>query len=135
MSHASLDGMHTHVPSNLAIRIRSRSMRTFADIRSPPPPRRFQHFTLPEAVRSQIRKRAEIFPAFALSNLAFPVRAGDRNYGALGTVSNKGLIPTLEARRAEAISPSSRTSRTGSILVAAVFDAFVTIYRSRVGGL
>ncbi|MCL4395422.1 MAG: hypothetical protein M1482_11590 [Chloroflexi bacterium] len=132
-THALLHGMHRRFqePSNpdvLAFH------EAFADIVA-----LFQHFTLPQVVRDQIAKtRGDL----ALENLLFQLgqefgRATD-SHGALrdalgeyderGEWKPKPADPTLIDTVLE---PHAR----GSLLVAAVFDAFVAIFRSRIADL
>jgi hypothetical protein len=129
MSHAILDGMHRMYlepcnPDSLAFH------EAFADIVA-----LFQHFTMPEAVRQQIgRLRGDLSQRSLLSGLAFQFSQAIGNYGSLrdgiDQVDSKTGLPDAQAMHSVS-EPHSR----GAILVAAVFDAFVTIYRSRVADL
>jgi hypothetical protein len=129
MSHAILDGMHRMYlepsnPDSLAFH------EAFADIVA-----LFQHFTMPEAVKNQIGKlRGDLSQRSLLSNLAFQFGQAIGNYGALRDGIDK-VDPDTGLPDAESILTVTEPHERGSILVAAVFDAFVTIYRSRVADL
>lgn len=133
-THALLDGMHRRFiePSNpdvLAFH------EAFADIVA-----LFQHFTLPEVLRHQIaRTRGDLRQQNLMGQLAVEFGGATGHYGALrdaiGHIDPQTREwkpakpdPTLLEREFE---PHTR----GSILVAAVFDAFMSIYQSRVADL
>ncbi|MDX7952435.1 hypothetical protein P7D22_14790 [Lichenihabitans sp. Uapishka_5] len=128
-THAILDGMHRRYiePSNVdALAFHE----AFADIVA-----LFQHFTLPEAVRQQIAQlRGDLGQRSLLSGLATQFGQATGHYGALrdaiDDVDLKTGLPDPNALD-RIVEPHDR----GAILVAAVFDAFVTIYRSRVADL
>lgn len=129
MSHAILDGMHRMYlepsnPDSLAFH------EAFADIVA-----LFQHFTMPEAVKNQIGKlRGDLSQRSLLSSLAFQFGQAIGNYGAL-----RDGIDNVDAKTglpdATALMTTSEPHSRGAILVAAVFDAFIAIYRGRVGDL
>lgn len=129
MSHAILDGMHRMYlepsnPDSLAFH------EAFADIVA-----LFQHFTMPEAVKNQISKlRGDLSQRSLLSNLAFQFGQAIGNYGALRDGIDKVDVQT-GLPDTSALASTSEPHARGAILVAAVFDAFITIYRSRVGDL
>ena len=129
MSHAILDGMHRMYlepsnPDSLAFH------EAFADIVA-----LFQHFTMPEAVRNQIGKlRGDLSQKSLLSSLAFQFGQAIGHYGALRDGIDK-VDPETGLPDATAMSTTTEPHERGSILVAAVFDAFIAIYRSRVGDL
>jgi hypothetical protein len=131
-THALLDGMHRRFnePSNpdvLAFH------EAFADIVA-----LFQHFSLPEVLRHQIAKtRGDLATENLLLQLAQEFGQATQSHGALrdalGTYDDgewkpKEPDPTAINREFE---PHAR----GSLLVAAVFDAFVSIYKSRIADL
>lgn len=122
-THAILDGLHRRYieasnPDALAFH------EAFADIVA-----LFQHFTLPESVRHQIAQmRGDLSQKTLLSGLARQFGEAIGHYGALREAIDGEPDSTLLQRTAE---PHAR----GAILVAAVFDAFVTIYRTRVADL
>ena len=118
-THALLDGMHrrfiepTHADS-LAFH------EAFADLVA-----LFQHFTFPEVLRHQIaRTRGDLTTTNLLAELAQEFGRALGQHGALRTYLGQkpdpaALVSTLE--------PHAR----GAILVAAVFEAFTTIYQVR----
>ena len=131
-THAILDGMHRRFnePSNpdvLALH------EAFADIVA-----LMQHFTLPGVLVSEIaRTRGDLEAESILGSLAVQFGRGMGRGGALreaiGAMED-GKWKRLEADPAQLegqLLPHSR----GAILVAAVFDAFIAIYRSRTSDL
>jgi hypothetical protein len=133
-THALLDGMHrrfierTH-PDSLAFH------EAFADLVA-----LFQHFTFPEALRHQIgRTRGNLASQNMLGQLAQQFGRAIGQHGALrdaiGEIDKetgkwRPLRPDPEALKST-FEPHAR----GAILVAAVFDAFLAIYRRRVTDL
>jgi hypothetical protein len=93
-----------------------------------------QHFTVPEALRDQIAKtRGDLAQQSLLGQLAQQFGQGLGRYGALrdaiGSVENGQWKPTVPT-------PADYKNATeahdrGAVLVAAVFDAFLNIYRRR----
>jgi hypothetical protein len=133
-THALLDGMHRsfNKPTNsdmLAFH------EAFADIVA-----LFQHFSMPEVLRHQIAKtRGDLADQSLLGELAQQFGEATGQYGALRSAIGRidpatgkwqSLTPNPFAYEEE-IEPHKR----GAILVAAVFDAFLSIYRGRVGDL
>ena len=133
-THALLDGMQRLFiePSNpdvLAFH------EAFADIVA-----LFQHFTYPEVLRSQIaRAHGDLANENMLGQLAqqFGLAIGRRGAlrDALGSVDEqsgewKRSVPDPSAYQIQ-LEPHAR----GAILVAAVFDAFLAIYKARVADL
>jgi hypothetical protein len=131
-THALLDGTHHRYgePSNpdvLAFH------EAFADIVA-----LFQHFTFPEVLRQQIaQSRGDLASENLLAQLAQQFGRGLESTGALrdalgevvdGRWRRRQADPTILERVWE---PHAR----GAILVAAVFDAFVAIYKSRIADL
>jgi hypothetical protein len=133
-THALLDGMHDRFgeatnPDSLAFH------EAFADIVA-----LFQHFSLAEVLRDQIaRTRGDLREQNLLGQLAQQFGEAVGQYGALrdaiGQVNPK-------TRQWEPRKPDPADYRTlteaharGAILVAAVFDAFLSIYKSRVADL
>lgn len=122
-THALLDGLHrrfiepTH-PDALAFH------EAFADIVA-----LFQHFSFPEVLRHQIAKtRGDLSSENLLAQLAQQFGQAIGNYGALRTYILQKADPAQYQTETE---PHAR----GAILVAAVFEAFLSIYRSRVADL
>ena len=127
-THALLDGLHRRfaeptTPDALAFH------EAFADIVAI-----FQHFALPEALRHQIeRTRGDIGRQNLLGELARQFGAASRGYGAL-----RDAIGHWEDGQWVASKPSrddyanaTEAHDRGAVLVAAVFDAFLQIYRAR----
>lgn len=122
-THAILDGMHRRYiePSNVDMLAFHEG---FADIVA-----LFQHFTLADALRQQIEQtRGDLGRRSMLSGLARQFGEAIGHYGALREAIDQDPDPTRLQHTTE---PHER----GAILVAAVFDAFVTIYRSRIADL
>ena len=118
-THALLDGLHRYFaePSNddvLAFH------EAFADIVA-----LFQHFTVPEALHDQIaRKQGDLSKPNMLGELAQQFGQGLGQARALRSAI--GVTPTRDDYK-NATEPHDR----GAVLVAAVFDAFLDIYRRR----
>jgi hypothetical protein len=129
-THALLDGLHRYFgePTNedvLAFH------EAFADIVA-----LFQHFTVPEALRDQIRRtQGDLARQNMLGELAMQFGEGIGQYGALRSAigfvdkETRKWIPAKPTRDdyKNATEPHDR----GAVLVAAVFDAFLDIYRRR----
>ncbi|HYR07957.1 MAG TPA: hypothetical protein VEQ60_09320, partial [Longimicrobium sp.] len=134
VTHALLDGMYRMLlePSNpdvLAFH------EAFADIVA-----LFQHFSMPEVLKSQIaRTRGDLASQNLLGQLAQQFGEATGRHGALrdalGEVNpqTKRWEPRIPdpALLDTVFEPHAR----GSILVAAVFDAFLAMYRSRIADL
>lgn len=127
-THAILDGMHRRFieasnPDSLAFH------EAFADIVA-----LFQHFTIKEAVQQQIfQLRGDLSQKSLISALASQFGHAIGHYSAL-----RDAVDALDADGlpdAGAIERISEPHERGAILVAAVFDAFLSIYRSRVADL
>jgi len=131
ITHALLDGMHQRFiepvhPDNLAFH------EAFADIVS-----LFQHFTFQGVLENQIAKtRGDLSSQSLLGQLAQQFGMAIGNYGALRNAIGE-VNP--ETNRWELIKPDPNAyfAKTephdrGSILVGAVFDAFISIYNKRV---
>jgi hypothetical protein len=133
ITHALLDGLHPRFaePSNpdaLAFH------EAFADLVA-----LFQHFTFPEVLRHQIaRTRGALDRQNLLGQLAQQFGKAIGGHGALrdalGSEDEHGVWkPAAADPRAldKHLEPHDR----GAVLVAAVFDAFLSIYKSRVSDL
>ena len=134
VTHALLDGLHRRLmePSNqdtLALH------EAFADIVA-----LFQHFSFPAALRDQIRRtRGDLARQNLLGELAqqFGHAIGSRGAlrDALGAVDPAtGQWKPREPDPAD-LRDTHEPHARGAILVAAVFDAFLTIYKSRITDL
>ncbi len=133
VTHALLDGMHrryiedNHVDS-LAFH------EAFADLVA-----LFQHFTFPEVLRHQIaRTRGDLSAESLLGELAQQFGEATGRYGALRSAigerdesGNWRLIKPNPNLLAEITEPHTR----GAILVAAIFRAFLAIYKARISDL
>jgi hypothetical protein len=127
-THAILDGMHRRFnePTNLDVLALHEG---FADIVA-----LLQHFTLPEVLENEIgRTRGDIETESILGSLAvqFGFASGGRGAlrDAIGTLKD-GVWKRFEPDPADLqkrLTPHSR----GAVLVAAVFDAFLAIYKER----
>jgi len=133
-THAILDGIHNYYneatnPDVLAFH------EAFADIVA-----LFQHFTFPEVLKHQIAKtRGDLGAQNLLGQLAQEFGSAIGDYGslrdAIGQIDEvtktwKPIEPDPNDYRS-VMEPHAR----GSILVAAVFEAFLNIYKSRVADL
>ena len=132
-THALLDGMHrrfiepTH-PDTLAFH------EAFADLVA-----LFQHFSFPEVLRHQISQtRGDLRSENLLGQLAQQFGTAIGQHGALrdaiGRIGERGVweprVPDPHAMLST-FEPHAR----GAILVAAVFDAFLAVYKRRVADL
>jgi len=133
-THALLDGLHPYFaePSNpdvLALH------EAFADIVA-----LFQRFTIPQVLHHQIaRTRGDLQSQNLLAQLAWELGQATGGRGALRDALGRTDPDTQEwlpkrPKPADLLDITAPHER-GSILVAAVFDAFLMIYRSRVADL
>ena len=118
-THALLDGIHPYYQEQTNIDVPA-FHEAFADIVAI-----FQHFTFPELLRFELdRSHGDLSHGELMANLAkqFGQAIGQRGAlrSAIGTRPNRDEY-------AEAQEPHAR----GSVLVAAVFDAFLAIYQRR----
>jgi hypothetical protein len=122
-THALLDGLHPHFtdasnPDVLAFH------EAFADIVAI-----FSRFSMPEVVKREVNASCgRLDTAQLLGSLAVQFGAAVGQRGALRQYIGKPADPSLIQRTFE---PHDR----GAILVAAVFDAFLAIYRNRTDDL
>ncbi len=122
-THALLDGMQRYFiePSNPDV---TAFHEAFADIVA-----MFQHFTQPAALRDQIaRTRGDLAQQNLLGELARQFGQAIGNRGALRSAIGQRPDPADYANNME---PHTR----GAILVAAVFDAFLSVYKARIADL
>ena len=133
VTHALIDGLRkrfraTYNPDTAALH------EAFSDLVA-----LFQHFTFPEALEQQIAKtQGELQNEHLLGELAQQFGLAIGNYGSLReAIGEKNEKGEWQPRKPDAnlykneIKPHKR----GSILVAAVFGAFLSIYRKRVADL
>lgn len=127
-THAILDGIFRHYMEQTHPDVGA-FHEAFADVVA-----LFQHFTFPEALKSQIAKVGGNFDAEnLLGQLAVEFGLASGGYGAL-----RDAIGTMDNKKWKRTVPNTNDYRTifephdrGSILVAAVFDVFITIYKQR----
>mgnify|MGYP002335996405 CR=1 FL=1 len=133
VTHALVDGMHPYFnePSNDDVWA---FHEAFADIMA-----LFQHFTYPEVLRHQIANtRGDLETENLLGQLAqqFGQATGQRgalrNY--LGKPNEQGVWERTKANP-RALEDAYESHERGSILVAAVFDAFLALYNDRISDL
>lgn len=133
-THAILDGLHPYFaePSNqdvLALH------EAFADLVA-----LFQHFSYPEILRHQIaRTRGDLSSENLLAELAqqFGQATGKRGAlrSAIGHIDPQSKEWIRTKADATALQTAVEPHQRGAILVAAVFDAFLTVYKHRVADL
>ena len=131
VTHAILDGLHRNYneptnPDVLAFH------EAFADLVA-----LFQHFSFPEVLRDQIaRTKGDLNKQNLLGQLAQQFGVAIGKYGslrdALGSVDPKTGVWQKATPNPTDYERSVEPHQRGSILVAAVFDAFLTIYKSRI---
>jgi hypothetical protein len=133
-THALLDGLHPRFiePTNVDV---SALHEGFADVVA-----LFQHFAYPEALRHQLaRTRGDLSSQNLLGELAYQFGQAIGRYGALrsaiGKVDEKTKSWVRAEPRPEDIHTVREPHKRGAILVAAVFDAFLTIYNRRTADL
>ncbi len=134
VTHAILDGMHSYYnePTNADVLA---FHEAFADIVA-----LFQHFTFPEVLKHQIaRTRGDLASQNLLGELAQQMGTAIGGYGSLrdaigqrdpATGEWQPKVPSADDYRL-VMEPHAR----GAILVAAVFEAFLAIYKSRITDL
>lgn len=84
----------------------------------------FQHFSFPDLVAAEIRRtRADLREPTLLVELA-------RQFG-FGTGEGKALRTALDGQKILALADANEAHDRGSVLVAAVFDGFLTTYGDR----
>jgi hypothetical protein len=133
-THALLDGLHRRFmePTN----VDSKAFHEgFADIVA-----LFQHFSFPAALHDQIRKtRGDLASQSLLGQLAQQFGQAVGLYGALRDALGE-VDPATRQWRPKEPNPADFANlrephARGSILVAAVFDTFLAIYKSRIADL
>ncbi len=133
MTHAVLDGMHRRFskdtnPDALAFH------EAFSDIVA-----LFQHFSFPEVLYNQIAKtRGDLSAQNQLGKLAhqFGQASGKRNSlrDAIGTVDEHDVWHPATPKPTD-YEAATKPHARGSILVAALFESFLTLYKSRITDL
>jgi len=133
-THALLDGLHRRFiePTNPDVWALHEA---FADIVA-----LFQHFTYPDVLRHQIaRTRGDLEAQNLLGELAYQFGQAIGSYGALRSAIGK-IDPQTKQWVPQKADPdqilhTAEPHARGAILVAAVFDAFLTIYKWRIADL
>ncbi len=133
-THAILDGLHRYYneptnPDVLAFH------EAFADIVA-----LFQHFSFPEVLKHQIAStRGDLSQQNLLGELAQQFGVAIGHYGslrdAIGTINRKTGVWERKRPDPSEYQNTLEPHHRGSILVAAVFDAFLSIYERRVADL
>jgi hypothetical protein len=128
VTHALLDGLHPYFdePSNMDVLALHEA---FADIVA-----LFQHFSFPEVLRHQIaRTRGDLSGENLLGELAQQFGQAIGNRGALRSAIGSVDPKTGKWQRSQPdpmlLSKTTEPHARGAILVAAVFDAFLTVYK------
>ena len=134
VTHALLDGLYRHYnrPTNPDV---LSFHEAFADIVA-----LFQHFTFPEVLRHQIAKtRGNLRDQNLLGQLAQEFGSAIGGYGSLRDAIGETDKQTGKWKPKKPDPSEYKNSlephKRGSILVAAVFDAFLTIYKRRIADL
>lgn len=132
-THALLDGMHRrYIEDNHEDTIAFHE--AFADLVA-----LFQHFTFPEVLRHQIaRTRGDLASSQSLlGELAQQFGEATGRYGALRSAIGRTADGRWEPIRPDPalLAQTPEPHARGAILVAAMFRAFLSIYRSRVADL
>jgi hypothetical protein len=132
-THAILDGMHRRFnePTNVDVLA---FHEAFADIVA-----LMQHFTIPEILENEIsQSRGNLESETILGSLALQFGRAIGGRGALrdaiGKIDDKGVWTRQKPDPADykaVLAPHSR----GALLVAAIFDAFLAIYKTRTADL
>jgi hypothetical protein len=133
-THALLDGLHPRFiePTNVDV---CALHEAFADIVA-----LFQHFTYPDVLSHQIAKtRGHLEEQNLLGELAFQFGQAIGQYGALrsalGRYDQKTNMWIPEKPDPKKLYTTHEPHGRGAILVAAIFDAFLTIYKKRIADL
>lgn len=122
-THALLDGLHQRFREATNKDVLA-FHEAFADIVA-----LFQHFSLPAALRHQVRAtRGQLEKQNLLAQLAVQFGQATGRYGALRKAIGEEPDPTAYQKTEE-------PHALGAILVAAVFDAFLRIYKRRTADL
>jgi hypothetical protein len=133
-THALLDGLHRYFaePSNADVLA---FHEAFADLVA-----LFQHFTEPEALRHQIaRTQGDLAGQNLLGELAHQFGQAIGNHGALrdaiGRINSETGKWEPQVPDPEAYPVTVEPHARGAILVATLFDSFLSIYKSRIADL
>lgn len=134
VTHAILDGMHRSysIPSNPDVLAFHEAIADIVAL--------FQHFTFPEVLKHQISKtRGDLSKQNLLGQLAQEFGSSIGSYGslrdAIGKVNEKTKVWEPIVPHIDDYLNTTEPHARGSILVAAVFEAFITLYSRRVSDL
>jgi len=134
MTHALVDGLHRRFiePTNIDVWALHEAIADIVAL--------FMHFTYPDVLRHQIAKtHGDLQSQNLLGELAYQFGQAIGQYGALRSAlgrkdsKTKKWIP--EKPDPEKILLTTEPHERGAILVAAVFEAFLTIYKWRIAKL
>ncbi|MBN8865155.1 MAG: hypothetical protein J0H92_17410 [Sphingobacteriales bacterium] len=133
-THAILDGLHRTYIENSNSDVLA-FHEAFSDIVA-----LFQHFTFPNVLKSQIAAtRGDLTSQNLLGKLAQEFGIAIGNYGALrdaiGTIDPQTKKWTPKVPTGNEYRTIMEPHQRGSILVSAIFEAFLSIYKSRIGDL
>jgi hypothetical protein len=133
-THALVDGLHPRFlePSNVDVLALHEALADVVAL--------FQHFTYPSILKNQIaRTKGNLQDQSLLGELAFQFGQAIGKYGALrnaiGSVDPKTHEWMPKQPNPEDIQLTKEPHDRGAIFVAAVFDAFLTIYKKRIQDL
>jgi hypothetical protein len=133
-THALLDGLHPRFmePSNMDVLALHEALADVVAL--------FQHFTYPGVLKNQIaRTKGNLQDQSFLGELAFQFGQALGQYGALrsaiGSIDPQTKKWTPKLPDPGDILQANEPHDRGAIFVAAVFDAFLTIYKSRIQDL
>lgn len=133
-THAVIDGLHPRFiePSNIDVAALHEAIADVVAL--------FQHFTYPEVLKHQIaRTGGDLEKQNLLGELAYQFGQAVGNYGALrdaiGHVDTKTGEWIPHKPDPELFRRSTECHQRGSIIVAAVFSAFLMIYKTRIRDL
>lgn len=133
-THALIDGIHPRFmePSNLDVWALHEALADVVAL--------FQHFAYPEVLKDQIaRTRGDLESQSLLGMLAYQFGQAIGNYGALRSAIGE-IDPKTGEWKPKIPLPTDILNETephnrGAILVAAIFDAFLSVYKSRIRDL
>jgi len=133
-THAIIDGLHPRFiePSNIDVLALHEALADIIAL--------FQHFTYPEVLKHQIsRTRGQLEQQNLLGELAYQFGQAIGQYGALRSAIGEMDPSTGEWRShtpdPEKILTTTESHARGALFVAALFDAFLLIYKSRIRDL
>lgn len=134
VTHAIIDGLHPRFiePSNVDAWALHEALSDVVAL--------FQHFSYPEVLKQQIANtRGDLESQNLLGELAYQFGQAIERYGALRSAIGE-IDPQTKQWRPATPNPQALLTETephnrGAILVAAIFDAFLIIYKSRIQDL